>query len=204
MLALDNWRRLFRFHLPSTRLLVRALHAAGVLLGLLFSGGQGDASNARELQRAAAFELPQLPKVPGLPSLTGPSADWRQFDSFFTFVVKRFGDDVPANLRDSLGDAFLDTRYELTSVVAPGKGGNPVPERVFSFWLGRSALAAEPAASDLNQMLPDPKDLQRYLTAVRSLLVELSDKIATKSKLTDEHKPIYRLVGFTAAWQESC
>jgi hypothetical protein len=71
--------------------------------------------------------LLQLPKVPGLPSLAGPSADWRQFDSFFTFVVKRFGDDVPANLKDSLGEAFLNSRYELTSVIAPGKGGNPVP-----------------------------------------------------------------------------
>jgi hypothetical protein len=47
-----------------------------------------------------------VPKVPGLPSLTGPPADWRQFDSFFTFVVKRFGGDVPANLKDSLGEKF--------------------------------------------------------------------------------------------------
>jgi hypothetical protein len=314
MLALESWRRLFQFRLPSTRLLARALHATGLLVGLLISGAQADTSkDPRQFQLAAAFQLPQLPQVPGLPSLTGPSADWRQFDSFFTFVVKRFGDDVPANLKDPLGDAFLDSRYELTSAIAPGKGGNPVPElfingwkrlspimnqalpalpqqtaslyssfigaadklaltggaglnltpdalkgmakliapsstadplaystnvdsglrgllgfgaplpipgrrsgldhrfmperefaAAISFWLGRSALAAEPAASNLNQMLPDPKDLQRYLTAVRSLLVELSDKIAIKSKLSDEHKPIYRQIVFTAAWQESC
>ncbi|HEY3150798.1 MAG TPA: lytic transglycosylase domain-containing protein [Candidatus Binatia bacterium] len=314
MLALDSWRRHFRFSVRPKRLLARALHAAGLLVGLLISGAQADASNdTREVQLAAAFELPQLPKVPGLPSLTGPSADWRQFDSFFTFVVKRFGDDVPANLKDPLGDAFLDSRYELTSAVAPGKGGNPVPElfingwkrlspimnqalpalpkqtaslystfigaadklaltggaglnltpdalkgmakliapsstadplaystnvdsglrsllgfgaplpipgrrsgldhrfmperefaAVISFWLGRAALAAEPASRDLNQMLPDPKDLQLYLTAVRNLLVDVSDKIATKFKLSDEHKPIYRQIVFTAAWQESC
>jgi hypothetical protein len=53
-------------------------------------------------------------------------------------------------------------------------------------------------------MLPDPKDLQLYLTAVRNLLVDVSDKIATKFKLSDEHKPIYRQIVFTAAWQESC
>lgn len=310
MLTLDSWRLPFQFRLPSTRLLARTLYAAGLLLGLLISGAQADGSkNTREFQLAAAFQLPQLPQVPGLPSLTGPSADWRQFDSFFTFVVKRFGDDVPANLKDPLADAFLDSRYELTSAIAPGKGGNPVPElfingwkrlspimnqalpalpqqtaslyssfigaadklaliggaglnltpdalkgmakliapsstadplaystnvdsglrsllgfgaplpipgrqsrldqrflpeRDFSFWFGRSALAAEPAASNLNQMLPDPKDLQQYLTAVRSLLVELSDKIAIKSKLSDEHKPLYRQIVFTAAWQESC
>jgi hypothetical protein len=82
------------------------------------------------------------------------------------------------------------------------------PERelatVISFWLGRSAWAAEPAASDLNQMLPDPKDLERYLTAVRNMLTELSEKLATKSNLSDEHKPLYRQIVFTAAWQESC
>ena len=36
------------------------------------------------------------------------------------------------------------------------------------------------------------------------MLVNLSDKIATKSKLTDQYKPIYRQIVFTAAWQESC
>jgi hypothetical protein len=97
----------------------------------------------RIMQFAAAFELP---KVPGLPSLTGPSADWRQFDSFFTFVVKRFGDDIPANLKDPLGDAFLDARYELTSAIAPGKGGNPVPELFVNGWKRLSPI--------MNQALP--------------------------------------------------
>ena len=312
MLALDSWRGWFLFRMRSRRALVRALLGAALLVGLLISGARADTSkNTRQIQLAAAFQLPQLPQVPGLPSLTGPSADWRQFDSFFTFVVKRFGDDVPANLKDPLGDAFLDSRYELTSAVAPGQGGNPVPQlfvdgwkrlspimnqalpalpkqtaslyssfigaadklaltggtglnltpdalkgmakliapsstadplayttsvdsglrtllgfgaplpigkqsrldqrflpqrepaTVLSFWFGRSALAAEPA-SELNQMLPDPKDLQRYLTAVKNLLVELSDKLAGKSTLSDEQKSLYRQIVFTAAWQESC
>ena len=313
MLALDRGRRPFHFRRQSMRLFGGALHVAFLLAVFLISNGQADAaSNSREVQLAAAFQVPQLPKVPGLPALTGPSADWRQFDSFFTFVVKRFGDDVPASLKDSLGEAFLDSRYELTSAIAPGKGGNPVPElfidgwkrlspimnkalpalpkqtaslyssfigaadklaltggaglnltpdalkgmariiapsstadplayntnvdsalrsllgfgaplaipgrqsrldrrflpdrdvaTVISFWLGRAAMAAE-RANDLNQMLPDPKDLQRYLMEVRNLLVNLSDRIATKSKLTDQYKPIYRQIVFTAAWQESC
>jgi hypothetical protein len=65
-------------------------------------------------------------------------------------------------------------------------------------------MAAEPTSRDLNQMLPEPEALQQYLTAVRSLLVNLSDKIATKSKLADRYKPVYRQIVFTAAWQESC
>ena len=269
------------------------------------------AEDPSETRLAAAFELPQ---IPGLPSLTGPSADWRQFDSFFTFVVKRFGSDVPAGLKDPLADAFLDTRYELTSAIAPGRGGNPVPElfvngwrrlspimnqalpglpsqtaklysgfigaadklaltgaaglnltpdalrgmarllsptatadplafstnvdsplrnllgfgaplapagrqsrldrRFFSpdaethsmssFFLPRSATAAEPAKKNLNQLLPDLKDLQTYLNEIRGLLVQLSDRVATKLKLGDEHKTLYRQIVLTAAWQESC
>jgi len=76
-------------------------------------------SHAQPL-RAAAFQLPQLPQIPGL---SGKSADWRQWDSFYTFVVKRFGQDLPENLKDPLGGAFLDSRYELTSAVAPGRAG---------------------------------------------------------------------------------
>jgi Transglycosylase SLT domain len=307
-------RNLSGFGVQRMRRLAGPLPLAAFLLLFIFPGGQAYAhQDSQEIQLAAAFELPQLPKVPGLPTLTGPSADWRQFDSFFTFVVKRFGDDVPGNLKDSLGDAFLDSRYELTSAVAPGRGGNPVPDlfvngwkrlspimnqalpalpkqtaslyssfigaadklsltggaglnltpdalkgmarliaptstadplayntnvdsglrgllgfgaaspipgrqsrldnrfsperdgaTFLSFWLGRAAIAAEPAAVDLNQMLPEPKDLQRYLAHVRELLVSMSDKIATKSKLTDQYKPIYRQIVFAAAWQESC
>jgi hypothetical protein len=278
---------------------------------LLLAGPLHAAEGSREMQLAAAFELP---KIPALPSLTGPSADWRQFDSFFTFVVKRFGDDVPVNLKDSLGDAFLDSRYELTRAIASGSGGNPVPDLFVNGWrrlspimnqalpalpqqtaslyssfigaadklaltggaglnltpdalrgmarllspssavdplaystnvdgglrglLGfgaplalpgrqsgldrrflspaseepvrwsfsfvRSAMAAAPATKNLNQLLPDPKDLQTYLNEIRDLLVALSDKVATRFKLADEHKSLYRQIVFAAAWQESC
>jgi soluble lytic murein transglycosylase-like protein len=91
-------------------------------------------------QLAAAFQLPQLP------SLSGASADWRQWDSFFTFAVKRFGQSIPGNLKDSLGDAFLDSRYELTNAIAPGKGGDPVPQLFLSGWKRLSPI--------LNQSLP--------------------------------------------------
>ena len=313
MNSLGSPRGRLNGRLQPVRFFSGALPLAGILLVLQISGGQAGASeNSRELQLAAAFELPQLPKVPSLPSLTGPSADWRQFDAFFTFVVKRFGDNVPASLKDSLGEAFLDSRYELTSAVAPGKGGNPVPQLFLDGWkrlspvmnkslpampkqaaslysnfigaadklasvgganlnltpdalramarliapsgtenplaynsnvdaglrsllgfgaplapgkqsrldrrfapqgefsslrsygFARSAIAAEPAAGDLNQLLPEPENLHPYLTAVRNLLDKLSDRIATRSKLNEDYKPIYRQIVFTSAWQESC
>ena len=316
MLACRYRARGYGFFLRTVRLgslsLIRGLSVLAVfILLIMFDASAGAAEKPPKLELAAAFQLPQLP---GLPSLTGPSADWRQFDSFFTFVVKRFGSDVPANLKDSLGDAFLDSRYELTSAIAPGKGGNPVPElfvngwkrlspimnqslpalpkqtaslysnfigaadklaltggaglnltpdalkgmariiapsstadplayntnvdsglrsllgfgaplaapgrqsrldrrllspeedgaSILSFWLARSAIAAAPETKNLNQMLPDLKDLQSYLNEVRGLLVSLSDRIATKFKLSEEHRALYRQIVFTAAWQESC
>jgi hypothetical protein len=83
-------------------------------------------------QLAAAFQLPQLPQ---LPALGGSSVDWRQWDSFFTFVVKRFGQDVSGDLRDSLAEVFLDTRYELTATVARLRSGeNPVPQLLVNAW----------------------------------------------------------------------
>jgi hypothetical protein len=81
-----------------------------------------------EVRLAAAFQFPQIP------GLSGPSADWRQWDSFLTFVVKRFAQDVPSGVQDLLGEAFLDSRYELASAIAPGKGGNPVPELFLNAW----------------------------------------------------------------------
>jgi hypothetical protein len=287
---------------------------AGLLVVLLSSADARDIETP-PVQLAAAFQLPQVP------NLSGPSADWRQFDSFYTFIVKRFGQDLSGELRDSLGDAFLDSRYELASLV--GKGGNPVPQlfvngwqrlspiltkaapglpkqtagqystfieaadklalvagqgsklgvaqispdalrglsrlvapgssgdplafttgvdsalrnllgfgsplaapnpsplirqsrldfersldstRGFSLlsWLATDANAAQATQTKLNGWVPDLKDLEAYLTEVRSMLVELSAKLGGKSKLSAEHQILYRQIVLTAAWQESC
>src|SRR5690242_16062873 len=146
MLVLRLWCRPFRFRLAILVLHAPALYSAALLALLFFGSGADPSDNTPAVQLAAAFQLPQLPQVPGLSTLTGPSADRRQFDSFFTFVVKRFGDDVPANLKDPLGDAFLDSRYELTSAVAPGQGGNPVPQLFIDGWKRLSPI--------MNQALP--------------------------------------------------
>jgi hypothetical protein len=52
--------------------------------------------------------------------------------------------------------------------------------------------------------VPQDGDLQPYLLAVRGLLTAMSDKVAAKSKLVEEHKPLYRRIVFAAGWQESC
>jgi hypothetical protein len=288
-----------------------------ILLLILFAPSlKADEAKPPELKLAAAFQLPQLP------GLSGPSADWRQWDAFFTFVVKQFGQELSGDLKDSLGEVFLDSRYELATAIAPsGAGQNPVPElfvsgwkrlspilnqalpglsqttagRYANFigaadklaalapqasqlgllqitpdalrgmarllepsgaadpiafnlgvdtalrnllgftapltaptplpglrqsrlpfpldverasllpsWLDRVALAAAPAGKKLNGWVPDARDLEAYLAEVRALLAGMSDKVAAKSKLAEEYKPLYRQIVFTAGWQESC
>lgn len=114
---------------------------------------------------AAAFQLPQLP------GSSGPSVDWRQWDSFFTFVVKQFGQDVPPGLKDPLGDAFLDSRYELTTAIAPGQGGNPVPELFLNGWQRLSPI--------MNQALPG---MPAQRASQYSSFISVADKLAVVGK----------------------
>jgi hypothetical protein len=271
---------------------------------------------------AADARLAAAPQLPRLPGFEAPAADWRQWDSFFTFIVKRFGQEISANTRDSLAQVFLDSRYELTQTIASiGPGQNPVPQLFLNAWLrlsplmnnalsalpketaarygnfisvadnlaalakqgsqlgllqlspdalrglarilepsGRTdpiaynlnvdnslrrllgfggsiaapssgtrqsrlrhfpiplnvletslpsdwvgvTLAAEPNIKKLNEWVPEESELEAYLLAVRSLLTTLSETVGIKSKLADEHKPLYRQIVLTAAWQESC
>ena len=301
--------------MPVMRTFLLALEATFLVL-ILASKPAADEAKPAELKLAAAFQLPQLP------GLSGPSADWRQYDSFFTFVVKQFGQELSGDLKDSLGEVFLDSRYELTSAIASSGGQNPVPELFFSgwkklspivnkalpglsqqtasryasfiaaadkfaaiapqasqlglvqltpdalrgmarllepsgatdpiafsldidaalrnllgftiplsapnlapgikqsrlpgwppdfqraslspSWLDASAVAAEPQLKKLNGWVPSAKELEAYLEEVRVLLTEMSDKVAAKSKLAEEYKPLYRQIVFAAGWQESC
>lgn len=90
----------------------------------------------------AAFQLPQLP------GLGGGSADWRQWDSFFTFIVKRLGQDMSGELRSSLAEVFLDSRYELTQTLSRlGGGQNPVPQLFVNAWRRLSPIMNKATAA---------------------------------------------------------
>jgi hypothetical protein len=86
---------------------MRTFHLAletTLLVVILVPAVAANEAKLPEVKLAATFQLPQLP------GLSGPSADWRQWDSFFTFVVKQFGQELSGDLKDSLGEAFLDSR----------------------------------------------------------------------------------------------
>jgi soluble lytic murein transglycosylase-like protein len=117
-----------------------------------------------------------------------------------------FNTDVDAALRSLLGFG--------SPLAAPATRGSRLREEILApetrqafqapSWLIRSALAAEPSAKKLNEWVPEAKDLQVYLKEVRGLLASVSDKVSGKSKMSEEHKGLYRQIVFTAAWQESC
>ena len=130
-------------------LLVLSVATAILFMSIIARTNSKEAAR-REIQFAAAFQLPQWPQLPGL---SGPSADWRQWDSFFTFVVKRFGQDVSGDLRDSVAEVFLDSRYELTGTLSRLRAGeNPVPQLFLNGWnrlspIMNKALSALPQQS---------------------------------------------------------
>ena len=142
-----------------SNLAVRVVLGIGLFIALAIE--PAGAEEAAESRLAAAFQLPQVP------GLSGPSADWRQWDSFFTFVVKRVGENMPADLKDSLADAFLDSRYELTNAIAPGKGGDPVPQLFVNGWNRLSPV--------LNKALPG---LPQQTASQYKNFISAADKLA--------------------------
>jgi hypothetical protein len=104
-------------------------------IAVIPAGAAGDSEKSPPIGLAAAFQLPQLP------GLGGGSADWRQWDSFFTFIVKRLGQDMSGELRSSLTEVFLDSRYELAQTLSRlGSGQSPVPQLFVNAWRGLSPI----------------------------------------------------------------
>jgi hypothetical protein len=78
--------------------------------------------------------------------------------------VKRFGQDVTGDLRDSLGTAFLDSRYELNEAIP--SGGDPVPRLFVSAWNRLSPIMNKAASA-----MPKPNAAQysNFITAANQL-----------------------------------
>jgi hypothetical protein len=119
--------------------------------------------DAKDMAKTDARVAPQL-QLAQLPGLGGAPVDWQQWDGFLTLVVKRFGREIPPDLRESLAEAFLDLRYELTDAVALASAGqNPVPQLLSNGWQRLSPI--------LKQGVPQlPKETaDRYVTFINVL-----------------------------------
>src|SRR5262245_19421552 len=79
---------------------------------------------------------------------TGARADWQQWDSFLTSVVKKLATDFRPDQRDQLSEMFLDSRYQLVQALSSG-ASDPVPQLFTDAWsrLAPIMKQAIPAAS---------------------------------------------------------
>jgi hypothetical protein len=76
---------------------------------------------------------PANPQIAALALPTAARADWQQWDSFLTNVVKKLGEGFRPAQRDQLGDTFLDARYQLVGALRSGIS-DPVPQLFTDTW----------------------------------------------------------------------
>ena len=113
---------------------MKALCAAAILTLLLAAG--------LDAQQAATAVDPRLAQL-AMP--TGSGADWRQWDSFLTNIVKKLATDLPESRRAQLQDLFLDSRYQLVQTLSVSPS-DPVPSLFLDTWNRLSPI--------LNQSMP--------------------------------------------------
>jgi len=109
---------------------------AGVLAGSLWAQD----IRAPEPARLAALALP-----------FGQRADWRQWDSFLTHIVKVLPLEFGADQREQVADVFLDARHQLVQALSSGSS-DPVPRLLIDTWARLSPLLKQwiPSLSQQN------------------------------------------------------
>jgi hypothetical protein len=106
----------------------------------------------------APFQLAQL----ALP--TGPEADWRQWDSFVTTVIKKIAQDLGEQRREQLRDLFLDSRYQLVEAFSAGTS-DAVSRLFLDTWNRLSPILKE----SLEALPPETADQYRsFISAMDS------------------------------------
>ena len=93
---------------------------------------------------------------------TGAGADWRQWDSFLTNVVKKLAQDLGESRREQLRELFLDSRYQLVQTIFSGIS-DPVPRLFLDTWNRLSPI--------LKQAVPElpPHIASRYTGFISTL-----------------------------------
>ena len=93
---------------------------------------------------------PAGPRLAALALPVGPTADWQQWDSFLTNVVKKLGEGFQTAQRDQLVDSFIDARYQLVVALRSGIS-DPVPQLFTDTWSRLSPIVKQaiPGAGQL-------------------------------------------------------
>jgi soluble lytic murein transglycosylase-like protein len=114
------------------------------------------AAGAKEIDKKADIRLAAL----ALPTVA--SADWQQWDSFLTNVVKTLNEEFQPELRDQLGEFFLDARHRLVDALRAGSA-DPVVELFIESWNRLSPL--------LRKALPGatPEIASRYTAFISAM-----------------------------------
>ena len=109
----------------------------GAVMLLLATGAWSWETAKNRQMEMAALALP-----------TGSRADWQQWDSFLTNVVKKLGQDFRPDQRDQLSEMFIDARYQLVQALSSG-ASDPVPQLFTDAWsrLAPIMKQATPGAS---------------------------------------------------------
>jgi len=99
---------------------------------------------------AKGAPTPAGPRLAALALPVGPTADWQQWDSFLTNVVKKLGEGFQTAQRDQLVDSFIDARYQLVGALRSGIS-DPVPQLFTDTWSRLSPIVKQaiPGAGQL-------------------------------------------------------
>lgn len=127
-------------------------------LALLPASGvhAGEASKPAQLQVAA------------LASPFGARADWQQWDSFFTNVVKKLAENLQPAQRDQLSEVFLDARYQLVQAAYSG-ASDPVPQLFVDTWNRLSPIVKQAIPGAAQQTAGQYASFIRAMDAASSL-----------------------------------
>ena len=98
----------------------------------------------------------------------GARADWQQWDSFLTNVVKKLGENFRPDQREQLSEVFLDARYQLVEAINSG-ASDPVPQLFTDAWTRLSPIVKQAIPGATQQTAGQYTSFIRAMDAASSL-----------------------------------
>ena len=135
--------------------------------------------------RLAALALP-----------SGQRADWREWDSFLSHVVKVLVQDFTADQKEQVADIFLDARYQLARALTSGSA-DPVPGLLIDAWAQLSPLLKQVISGLPQQTASQISNFVAAMDGVSSLS-GIGQQLGLAGIPADALREAARLLGTTA------